>query len=650
MTIRTRLIASLLVLMLLSVGSLVTLVAVRASDSLDKVSLDDAQHIAEAEAARVQQTVSTAVGTARDLARVLGSMAQKAPSREAGDLVQRGLLDAHPEYHGVWSAWDPNAFDGKDRAFVGAANSDQVGRYGPWWYRSEDGTLTLEAITDMSPPADNEWYTKQKQSGKDVVTEPYPFDVQGITVLFTSIQVSIMINGAFAGIAAVDLSLAQLGTGVAAIRPYGHGSATLVSTDGNVVAGRTLDQLTKPLKGPLGELAGRARAGGKTVRSVTDVDGASQILVAVPIALTADSVWSLVVEIPRSVVMAPVRSLRNQAVLFTLVALLLSGIAAFFVARAVVAPITRLRDRMVDIAEGEGDLTQRVDESPHTEVGQLGNAFNRFVLKVAGTVRGIADAADDLTRASGEITDVSSRLAGSARTSAEQAEHVSASAGQVSHNVETVAAGADEMGASIREIAQSAAEAARVATAAVEAAERTDRTVTKLGNSSAEIGEVLATITSIAGQTNLLALNATIEAARAGASGKGFAVVASEVKELASETARATDDIAARIDAIKTDSAEAVSAIRQIAEIIHQVSDYSTTIASAVEEQTATTNEMSRSVNDAATGSRDIAHVIDGVAGAAATATTDARAAQEAADRLSELSTRLRTLVGSFRY
>ncbi len=179
---------------------------------------------------------------------------------------------------------------------------------------------------------------------------------------------------------------------------------------------------------------------------------------------------------------------------------------------------------------------------------------------------------------------------------------MSAAAEQVSKSVQTVAASAEEMTASIKEIARNAHEAARVATSAVRVAEVTSGTISKLGDSSIEIGKVIKVITSIAEQTNLLALNATIEAARAGEAGKGFAVVANEVKELAKETAKATEDISRKIDAIQGDTTEAVKAIKEIRGIIGQVNDISTTIASAVEEQTATTNEIGRNVAQAAAG------------------------------------------------
>src|SRR6202035_67902 len=173
--------------------------------------------------------------------------------------------------------------------------------------------------------------------------------------------------------------------------------------------------------------------------------------------------------------------------------------------------------------------------------------------------------------------------------------------------------------------------------------------VSKLGDSSSEIGQVIKVITSIAQQTNLLALNATIEAARAGEAGKGFAVVANEVKELAKETAKATEDISRKIEAIQTDTKAAVDAIASISGVIDQINDISNTIATAVEEQNATTNEMSRNVSEAAHGSSEITRNIAGVAEAAQVTTRGATETQKASQQLVETSTQLRRLVEQFK-
>jgi methyl-accepting chemotaxis protein len=179
---------------------------------------------------------------------------------------------------------------------------------------------------------------------------------------------------------------------------------------------------------------------------------------------------------------------------------------------------------------------------------------------------------------------------------------------------------------------------------------RTNTTVAKLGESSAEIGNVVKVITSIAQQTNLLALNATIEAARAGEAGKGFAVVANEVKELAKQTAKATEDISRKIEAIQTDTKGAVEAIGKIGQIINQINDLQNTIASAVEEQTATTGEIGRNVVEAAKGSNEIAHNITGVAQAAQSTTEGASETKRAADDLSRMANDLQRLVGQFKF
>jgi methyl-accepting chemotaxis protein len=260
-------------------------------------------------------------------------------------------------------------------------------------------------------------------------------------------------------------------------------------------------------------------------------------------------------------------------------------------------------------------------------------------------LKGVAANAQSLTAASDELSAVSQEMSANAEETAAQANSVSAASEEVSRNVQTVAAGTEEMSASIREIAKNAADGARVAGSAVTVAASTNATVAKLGESSAEIGKVIKVITSIAQQTKLLALNATIEAARAGEAGKGFAVVANEVKELAKETAKATEDISQKIEAIQTDTRGAVTAIGQISDIISQINDLQNTIASAVEEQTATTNEMARNVAEGAKGMNEITQNITGVAQAARDTSAGAARALSSAKALAGMAMELEKLV-----
>jgi methyl-accepting chemotaxis protein len=264
--------------------------------------------------------------------------------------------------------------------------------------------------------------------------------------------------------------------------------------------------------------------------------------------------------------------------------------------------------------------------------------------EMARILTAVNDSASTLGSAAEELTAVSTQMASNASETSAQANVVSAASEQVSKNVQTVATGVEEMNAAIRDIAKNATDSARVAEQAVTAAESANTTIGKLGESSSEIGKVIKVITSIAEQTNLLALNATIEAARAGEAGKGFAVVANEVKELAKETARATEDISRRIEAIQTDTRGAVDSIGQISQVITTISDISNTIASAVEEQTATATEMSRNVGEAAKGTAEIAQNITAVAQAAQSTTQGATNAQQAASELARMATELQQL------
>ena len=289
-------------------------------------------------------------------------------------------------------------------------------------------------------------------------------------------------------------------------------------------------------------------------------------------------------------------------------------------------------------------------------LGLNGKGFKvvNFAIDVTGQVRlktGIADLLATISETSiamaasaEELTAVSQQLATNAGDTAQQANAASATSEEVSANVNVVAASSEEMMASIREISKSATEAARVAKAAVGIAEATTQTIHQLGTSSSEIGKVIKVITSIAQQTNLLALNATIEAARAGEAGKGFAVVANEVKELAKETARATEEIGQKIEAIQTDTQAAVKAIGEVSQIITQVNDISNVIASAVEEQTATTTEIGRNVTEAAMGTNEIAGSIAGVAKSAQMTMAGAADTQTSARSLSEMAANLQVL------
>jgi methyl-accepting chemotaxis protein len=329
-----------------------------------------------------------------------------------------------------------------------------------------------------------------------------------------------------------------------------------------------------------------------------------------------------------------------------LVALAAAVGIAVWMSRQVTIPLKEMQT--LSTAAAAGDLTGRATVRSNDEFAVVAGAFNTMLDSLAAVMSTMADSATGLSAATEELTLSSAQIAASADETATQATVAAAAADHASGNIQTVAAGSEQMGASITEISHNANEAVRVVAQAVTAVQDTGSTVTRLGESSREIGAFVKVITSIAEQTNLLALNATIEAARAGDAGKGFAVVAGEVKDLAQETAQATVDIIHRVESIQTDTAEAVAAIAGIATLISTINDFQMTIASAVEEQTATTAEMNRNVTGAATNSAEIALNITAIAQAAATTTEGVAQTLTASADLSRMSSELTSVLSHF--
>ncbi|MFP4579980.1 MAG: methyl-accepting chemotaxis protein [Candidatus Sumerlaeia bacterium] len=368
---------------------------------------------------------------------------------------------------------------------------------------------------------------------------------------------------------------------------------------------------------------------------------------------------------------------KASVITVSVIALIAGVIIAVFITLAITRPINQATDMLKDISEGEGDLTKRLQVKTKDEIGKMAGFFNQFVEKLRGIISEVGSSTQSVSSASEQLSATSGNMASAAEEMSSQANNVAAATEQMSTNLNTMSAGAEEMSTSVNtvataieemssslaEVSKNCTQASRIATEADNQARGANETMARLNTSASEIGKVLDTINDIADQTNLLALNATIEAASAGEAGKGFAVVANEVKELAKQTAVATEEIGRQITEMQNNTTVSVESIEKVTAIIEEMNSITQTIASAVEEQSATTNEissnvqgassaateMARSIQDTSQGAQEVSNNIQGVTTAANETANGAEETNNASAELSRMAQRLQQLVGQFK-
>ena len=324
----------------------------------------------------------------------------------------------------------------------------------------------------------------------------------------------------------------------------------------------------------------------------------------------------VVVQADSEEIFAPISKMARFNFIVSIIITLLAAGIVWIIAAAIVKPINQVVSGLKDAAEGEGDLTKRLEVRSADEVGELAKSFNVFVEKIQIIIRDIGDNASHLTNSSTSLSDISALMTDGARNTAEKINSAASSSQEVSENMNAIAAAmeqaatniqmvssaAEEMTATISEIAANSEKGRSIATDAVEQTEQSSKQVEELGKAASEIDKVVETITDISEQVNLLSLNATIEAARAGEAGRGFAVVANEIKELARQTARATGEIKEKVQGIQASTDNTISLIDKISKVVNEVSGIISTIAAAVEEQSVTTKEIAQNVSQASQG------------------------------------------------
>jgi len=652
--------------------------------------------LAQAQVERISRDLDEPMALATNLAMTNAMLAKsnqrvavvdQMVSRDEFSKLLRDRLIAHPQLSGIYSAWEPNVFNGEDALHLGEVGSDANGRFLPWWARTASG-LKLEALRDIESEQrdskfgirEGEYYLCAKQSQRSCVVDPFPYAVGGRTTMLSSISVPVMVDGQFVGVAGADLSLDAIQNSLEQANRElydGAGNMGLIASNGRLVAWTGNERM-------IGEedssvlMDGRSflpddQALGKAQLKKNTQNGLLELLLPFSVADTSTH-WALLLQLPEDAVFSEANQMKEQLkeksqqeifgmLLIGCLVGVLGLLATWLVGRGIAHPLRQMVAMLDDIAEGEGDLTRRLESNRQDELGSISKGFNGFL--------------SQLQRLIGQVVESVKKVSESSKHTADIAINTNEGVQRQLAEIELVATAVHQMTATAQDVARNASMAAEAAGHADQAAGHGKRTVQEttasIGSLAAEIGHavsvvqslakdseninaILTTIRSIAEQTNLLALNAAIEAARAGEQGRGFAVVADEVRNLAQKTQKATEEIQTMIAALqngtrevvrvmeesqsKTDDSvqqanEAAHALESITQAVSVINDMNTQIASAAGQQSAVAEDLGRNVSS-------INQVANQVA-------SGANETSQASAELTRLAEQQRKLVGQFK-
>lgn len=656
-SLRTRMLLSICGVVFLSYAITITLIARQASEMSRTEAKSRMEETAKKYSGLIKAEIDRAMLVARTVAHTFEGIKNTAalPSREEMQEILKQVLRQNPDIIAIDTCWEPNALDGRDREFINAEGHDQTGRFVPYWHRG-NGPIEVEPLVNFDT---DEWYVTPRDTGKEIVTNPYLYPVGGKDVLMATVVAPIKQNGKFLGMVAIDISLESFSLMIENIKPFGTGFGILIANDGYIVAHPSKENSGKNIRDIVSteqaSAVEHAIQEGKPFQVETNtMNNSTSFVNFLPIKIgKTDTPWSIAIIVPKDKILENAVHLRNMSILIGLITMAVLIIVVFYLANSmVVRPLSGIIDSMRDIAEGEGDLTRRLPVVSKNEIGILSGWVNTFIEKLQSIIQDLAQNSSELKQSSGGLLHIAGDLSNNAQKSSSLSANASGATSkinasmldvaetmrQTTDNVNMVAASTEEMVATIKEIAQNSETARHITQNAVSQGTETSKRMGALGEAALDIGKVTETINEISKQTNLLALNATIEAARAGEAGKGFAVVANEIKDLASQTAQATSGIKGKIDGIQEVTNSAIEEIEGISKVISDVNDIVSTIATAVEEQTAATSEIANNINQASEGVQDINQSIGNNASTITDIAQDISDANKTADEISASS------------
>ena len=656
LNLKARLLLFICLVTLLSFSITVYIISTRSFRSAKTAAFTTTRELAYHHGGDVGAEIQTAADAALFMAEAMAGMAnaETPPARSQFNALLKGVFDRNPDFWSVYTGWEKDALDGRDADFIDTPGSNGEGRYQALWMRGVSGnTLSCLKTYERNDPK-GKWYWIPMNSGKVYVSEPNVYNVGGKDRMLVSIVAPIVVNGKSLGVCGVDYGMDKFASMIEKIRPFDSGYAGLLSNEGKLAAHPNPETVGKNIrKMGLPESIATSVANGVEESAVTlsAETGKESYFIFTPISVAdCPTPWSLAVSVPMERMLAEATSIRNISITIGIVSVLVMVLVVHFITGALILkPIGEVASGLKEIAQGEADLTRRLEIRRNDEIGQLAHWFNTFIENIQKVIGQTMTNADQVGEASASLATISTTLSdaadsaqgrvgdvhNAAQTMDDNISEVSAAINQASSNLQVVATATEEMTSTISEVAQQAESARGVSNSAVEKSTSASEKMDQLGTAAVDIGKVTEAISEISEQTNLLALNATIEAARAGEAGKGFAVVAGEIKALSNQTAEATQEIRSRIAGIQKVASESVSEMEGVAHTISEVNGIIGSIAASVEEQSVATQEIAGNITQAASG---LSHVSDNVSSAASHSTRISHEIAEVSAQTTEMN------------